>query len=123
MLTAKGDNFVTRISNRVRCLIERGALVFSLIHPCFETSDAEYAEHGHVIVRKYFAEHCIKQTYGYRFHRPLSRYLNLLIRAGCRIEEIVEPQLDSSLADQDRKFARNVHVPAFIIIHAIKEPS
>jgi 2-polyprenyl-3-methyl-5-hydroxy-6-metoxy-1,4-benzoquinol methylase len=109
--------------NCVRCLKDYGDLIFSLSHPCFEGTDSEYAENGHLEITEYFEEHSIKQTYGYRFHRPLSQYLNLSIQSGCCLKEIVEPQLDAAFAEQDRKYARNAHVPAFIIIHAMKEPS
>jgi 2-polyprenyl-3-methyl-5-hydroxy-6-metoxy-1,4-benzoquinol methylase len=106
--------------NCVRCLKKGGSLIFSLIHPCFEGSDSEYSENGHVAVTEYFKEDSIEQIYGYRFHRTLSQYLNLVIECSCRIAEIVEPQLDARFEQEDRMYARNVHVPAFIIVHAVK---
>jgi ubiquinone/menaquinone biosynthesis C-methylase UbiE len=115
-------NYQQAMRNCVRCLKEHGNLLFSLSHPCFEGSDSEYTENGHLEITEYFEEYSIKQTYGYRFHRPLSQYLNVIIQSGCHIEEIVEPQLENHFAEQDRKYARNVHVPAFIIIRAVKDP-
>jgi 2-polyprenyl-3-methyl-5-hydroxy-6-metoxy-1,4-benzoquinol methylase len=109
------------ILNCVRALKDRGSFIFSILHPCFEGSDAEYIEQGHVIVREYFEEYAVKQRFGYFFHRTLSQYLNLIIRARCRIAEIAEPRLESSFEAQDRQFARNVHVPAFLIVHVVKE--
>jgi 2-polyprenyl-3-methyl-5-hydroxy-6-metoxy-1,4-benzoquinol methylase len=109
------------ILNCVRALNDQGSFIFSILHPCFEATDAEYTEHGHVIVHEYFEEQRIKQLYGYRFHRTLSQYLNLVIQCGCRIAEIVEPQLDARFEQQDRIYARNVHVPAFMIVHAVKD--
>ena len=106
--------------NCVQCLKAGGSLIFSLIHPCFEGSDSEYSENGHIAVTEYFEENSIEQTYGYRFHRTLSQYLNLVIQCGCRIAEIVEPQLDARFEHRDRTYARNVHVPAFIIVHVVK---
>jgi hypothetical protein len=44
----------------------------------------------------------------------------MVIQCGCRIAEIVEPQLDARFEQQDRLYVRNVHVPAFIIVHAVK---
>jgi 2-polyprenyl-3-methyl-5-hydroxy-6-metoxy-1,4-benzoquinol methylase len=105
--------------NCVRYLKAGGSLIFSLIHPCFEGPDSEYSENGFIAVTEYFAENSIEQTYGYRFHRTLSQYLNMVIQCGCRIAEIVEPQLDARFEQQDRIYARNVHVPAFIIVHAV----
>ncbi|HEU5099460.1 MAG TPA: class I SAM-dependent methyltransferase [Roseiflexaceae bacterium] len=109
------------VVNCVRALKHGGSLIVSILHPCFEATDAEYNEHGHVIVREYFEEHSIRQLYGYLFHRTLSTYLNLIIRSGCRIAQVDEPQLDSAFEAQDRRLGRNVHVPAFLIIHAIKD--
>jgi 2-polyprenyl-3-methyl-5-hydroxy-6-metoxy-1,4-benzoquinol methylase len=106
--------------NCVQCLKAGGSLIFSLIHPCFEASDSEYSENGYITVTEYFEENSIEQTFGYRFHRTLSQYLNMVIQCGCRIAEIVEPQLDARFEQQDRLYARNVHVPAFILVHAVK---
>jgi len=44
----------------------------------------------------------------------------MVIQSGCRIAEIVEPQLDARFEQHNHIYARNVHVPAFIIIHAVK---
>lgn len=109
------------ILNCVRALKDGGSLIISIVHPCFEATDAEYIEQGQVAVREYFEEHSIRQQYGYRFHRTLSAYLNLIISSGCRIAELAEPRLDSSFEARDRRLGRNVHVPAFLIIHAVKD--
>jgi len=56
-----------------------------------------------------------------RFHRPLCHYLNLVIRCGGVIVEMVEPQLDPALLDLVPAAVRHVHVPGFIIIQATKQ--
>ena len=113
-------DYYEALLNCVHCLKEGGSLIFSLIHPCFEGPDSEYSENGYIAVAEYYGEHSIEQTYGYRFHRTLSQYLNMVIQSGCRIAEIVEPQLDARFEQHNHIYARNVHVPAFIIVHAVK---
>ena len=44
----------------------------------------------------------------------------MVIQSGCRIAEIVEPQLDARFEQHNHIYARNVHVPAFIVVHAVK---
>jgi 2-polyprenyl-3-methyl-5-hydroxy-6-metoxy-1,4-benzoquinol methylase len=109
------------ILNCVRALKDQGSFIFSLLHPCFEGSDAEYVTHGHLTIAEYFDEQPVKQRFGYFFHRTLSQYLNLVLQAGCQLRQIVEPQLARRLAEQDHKNARNAHVPAFLVVHAVKD--
>jgi hypothetical protein len=65
------------------------------------------------------AKHQVPQTYGYFFHRPLSTYLNDLIREGCTLQTIVEPQLDETIA-RAHQAERYAHVPGYIVIYATK---
>lgn len=109
------------ILNCVRALKDQGSFVISILHPCFEGSDVEYITNGHLIITEYFEGYSVKQRYGYFFHRTLSQYLNLLLQAGCQLKGVVEPQLDRQIAEQDRGYARNVHVPAFLIMHMVKD--
>jgi hypothetical protein len=55
-----------------------------------------------------------------RYTGPLSAYLNLVLRAGCALEELVEPGLEPSLAKDDPSHERNVHVPSFLVVAARK---
>jgi 2-polyprenyl-3-methyl-5-hydroxy-6-metoxy-1,4-benzoquinol methylase len=109
------------LSNCLGWLVPGGSLVFSLSHPCFEASYAEYMSKGYLEVKEYFAEYLIAQTYGYRLHRPLSHYLNAVVRHQGIIKEVVEPQLEMAHLPQPLDEAeRDLHVPSFIIIHATK---
>jgi hypothetical protein len=56
--------------------------------------------------------------YGVDYHRPLSTYLNTMVRLGCRLAELAEPGLDPQLASEDTQAA--VHVPNFVIVAARK---
>lgn len=69
--------------------------------------------------REYFQERALPQTFGHFFHRTLSSYLNLVIREGCSIQQIIEPQLDLETAHRIGH-ERNVHVPNFLVIDAMK---
>ncbi|MDQ2714277.1 MAG: methyltransferase domain-containing protein [Chloroflexota bacterium] len=95
-----------------------GGLIFSILHPCFDEPESEWASKGCVEVREYFQEYAVPQkSFGYFFHRTLSSYLNLVIREKCIIHEIIEPQLDEALAEA---WPRAVHVPSFMVVHATR---
>jgi 2-polyprenyl-3-methyl-5-hydroxy-6-metoxy-1,4-benzoquinol methylase len=105
--------------NCIAALKPGGDFIFSLSHPCFEASSSEWARKGCVEVREYLHDYAIAQTISSRFHRPLSSYLNLILRAGCVLRHMVEPQLSVDVARQLGN-DRDVHVPSFIILHATK---
>jgi hypothetical protein len=107
--------------NCVTALKPSGGLLFSLLHPCFEEGAAEWKHKGFVAVRDYFRERPVKQQYGHFIHRPLSTYLNNIIQAGCTLQQVIEPQLEKTLAeryDAERYWA----VPGYIVIFATKTP-
>jgi 2-polyprenyl-3-methyl-5-hydroxy-6-metoxy-1,4-benzoquinol methylase len=108
--------------NCVRALRPGGRFVFSLLHPCFEEPSSAWPSQRFVTVHEYLRPHRFQQGISYGFHRPLSHYLNYTIRAGCCIDEIVEPQLAPELAAADPVYERNVHVPSYIVIAARKLP-
>lgn len=98
-----------------------GHFIFSLSHPCFEDSHANFMRKGFCEVREYLADYLIKQDYGYRLHRPLSAYLNVVIRLGGKLLEVVEPRLNrTDLPEDFPENERDLHVPSFIVIHAQK---
>jgi hypothetical protein len=66
-----------------------------------------------------FRERAIRQTYGYFIHRPLSTYLNSVIRAGCAIEQVLEQQLDPAIAARYHA-ERYAWVPGYLVIVATK---
>lgn len=97
-----------------------GHFVFAIIHPCFEGEDRDYEVHGSLTVTEYFAEYAIAQRWGYRFHRPLSHYLNACIQRGGTIDAVVEPQLETLPESAPSLLARHQHVPGFIVVRVRK---
>lgn len=91
-------NYLPALHNCIATLKQGGGLLLSLLHPCFEESGSEWNKKGYVAVREYLSEHAVQQTYGYFIHRPLSTYLNDLIREGCMLQKMIEPQLDEAIA-------------------------
>lgn len=111
--------YLPALLNCVSALKPGGGLLFSLLHPCFEETGAAWKNKGFVEVRDYFHERAVKQRYGYFIHRPLSTYLNSVIQAGCTLQQIIEPQLEKSIAegsDAERYWS----VPGYIIVFATR---
>lgn len=108
------------LANCLGWLKPGGSFIFSISHPCFENSYQDFMAKGYAEVREYLEEYLIQQNYGYRIHRPLSHYLNAVIRHHSLIKEVVEPQLDPAQPFAENE--RDRHVPSFIVIHAVKWP-
>jgi 2-polyprenyl-3-methyl-5-hydroxy-6-metoxy-1,4-benzoquinol methylase len=105
--------------NCIAALKRGGHLIFSILHPCFDEPQEGWDAKGYIEVREYFKERALPQSFGHFFHRPLSSYLNLVIHEGCSIQQVIEPQLDIATA-RLIGHERNVHVPNFIVVGAMK---
>lgn len=103
----------------IACLKTGGRFVFSLQHPCFEEPGSAWPGKGYVEVREYLQEHVRQQPIGSLFHRPLSRYLNLVVESGCTIQRIIEPQIERDVAGQIGN-DRDLHVPSSSVIAATR---
>lgn len=112
-------DYEAAVRNCVAALKPGGDFIFAISHPCFEEGSAEWTRKGFVAVSEYLRDYAIAQMISSRFHRPLSSYINLVLREGCALHRMVEPQLSEEAA---RQFGndRDVHVPSFIVLHAIK---
>jgi 2-polyprenyl-3-methyl-5-hydroxy-6-metoxy-1,4-benzoquinol methylase len=96
-----------------------GVFVFSLVHPCFERLASSWREHGEYRAREYLAEYEIAGPVATDFHRPLSAYLNELVRLGGRLREVAEPGLDPEIAAAGPAgVAAYRHFPNFIVVAA-----
>lgn len=100
--------WMTALGTCIRALRMGGRLVFSLEHPCAEDGD-------------YFTERSVPRRYAADVHRPLSHYLNGVIRAGCQLEEIAEPALESSLVAQGPPGCEAlVRRPGYLVVSALR---
>ena len=103
----------------VRALRPGGLFIFSLEHPCFEDAATSWLEHGCVEVRAYLRDYERPGPHGLDIHRPLSAYVNAVIRLGCHLVEMAEPGLDPEIARLATERAQAfVHVPNFVVIAA-----
>jgi hypothetical protein len=111
--------YESALTNCITALRPAGKLIFSILHPCFEEPGSAWSGKGYVATHDYFQERAITQTYGYFFHRPLSDYLNSVVRAGCMIQQVLEPQLDPEIAAR-YSAERYAFVPGYLIVCATK---
>lgn len=118
-------DYQSAMRNCIAALKNGGQFIFSLSHPCFDEVDppglkSGYQAKGYIRVEEYFDEFEIKQTYGVAIHRPLSAYVNFLIRNGCILRNMIEPTLSPEGLAALGPNNRNMHVPNFIVISASK---
>ncbi len=113
-------DYQAAMRNCIAAIKSKGSFIFSLVHPCFEEASSEWVKKGYVEVREYFKEYITRQSFGYLFHRPLSAYINFVIQEGCIVQTMLEPQLSEELAQQGTAAERYVHVPRYVVIHAVR---
>ena len=110
-----------------RVLKPGGWFVFVISHPAFlaphaVTAPGQDGREGRLVNRYFDSEfwrsshpHGIRGRAG-NYHRPLSVYLNNLIAAGLRLDEVLEPPASPLLAEQQPVYR---HVPIFFAARAI----
>lgn len=113
-------DYKAAMHNCIVALKSGGSFIFSLLHPCFEEPASQWVKKGYVEVREYLQEYTAPQNYAYLFHRPLSAYINLVIEEGCLLRKMIEPQLNADIVRQDALAERSLHVPQFVVIHAVR---
>jgi len=103
-------------------LTEKGAFVFSIQHPCFNSEYADIKEKGRLLLSDYINPDMSKgiaiptQTEKqYYFHRPISYYLNLGIANGLVVNGFIEPTFKSK--DENDVYSK---FPPVLIIKMIK---
>lgn len=107
--------------NCINTLKPHGSFIFSISHPCFEDVGDQWEEHQQVTVKEYLKEYEVQRHHAYSFHRTLSTYINFIVESGCEIIKMIEPKLDEVVARKNPRGQREVHVPSFIVIHAVKK--
>ncbi len=118
-----------------RVLKPKGFLQFSITHPCFNEYIGEWSEDRRAfLVKKYFTEtdgdihewqHLLAPSdmelfQTPRFVKPLSKWLNLLIKSGFSIEEICEPSADKHAISKHPVLASTLIAAHSLIIRTSK---
>ena len=114
-------DFQAAMENCIEALKPGGQLIYSIAHPCFENSTEEFRQNGSIAIKEYLNEYAIQQTYGFKYHRPLSQYINLTIEYGCTVNKLIEPQLSRQIVEQYPNHLRGHHIPNYLIVNATKE--
>ena len=113
-------------------LVEKGVLVFSILHPCFSTPECGWVkdDQGRKLywkVDNYFSEGAYEQplpldaTEGVLlFHRTLSRYLRTLLKTGFDLLDVIEPKPTAELLEVYPEFRDDLRMTHFIVFKAMK---
>ena len=100
-----------------RMLVDKGALVFSMTHPCFWPeyygySSASWFDYGtETIIESPFRISAVGSLVSTHIHRPLSTYFNAFARGGFVVKAIAEP---SPPADVDETYKAAWKRPRYI---------
>ena len=114
-------NYQRAMLNCIKSLKNGRLFVFSISHPCFPGSDKDWQKLGYVKISEYFNRKPQKNNFGSSYDRPIQNYVNFLIANGCDIVQMVEPQISKEVAEEDKNWDRNYHVPQFLFISARKK--
>ncbi|MHA1121685.1 MAG: class I SAM-dependent methyltransferase, partial [Candidatus Heimdallarchaeota archaeon] len=135
------EDFKATISNISCVLKENGIFVFSISHPAFAfpsctslriPADSQRNEDKLRMVLDYFDERPAVLTFSIKssrtlqslvFQRPISSYLNELVKNNLVFREMSEPKASEELV---KKFPRNAYFdddmwPDFLIVKALKK--
>lgn len=121
------DDVLSKIS---KCILSGGEFIFSVEHPIFTaqgTQDWYYDDEGNILhwpVDKYFTEGVRNANFlgeeVIKYHRTLTTYLNILIKAGFEITRIVEPKPTEDLIYTIPGMLDELRRPMMLLVSAIK---
>lgn len=104
------------VANCLGALRPGGNFVFSLLHPCWPPDAmSTWSDCHRVEITEYLQPYEAPLPRGRNFHRPLSHYLNCVLRLGATIDEIAEPApppgaLSAGLVEIA------AHIPNYIVV-------
>ena len=142
MALMDGPDFPAAMREFVRVLRPGGTLAYSILHPCFTTKGFGWVrdDSGRAIkftVADYFNDEAWVERWKFayapnasqveafsvpRFDRTLAYYINSVLAAGLRLEEIREPRApESACALNSVAFQKfRDHIPLFLYVRASK---
>jgi 2-polyprenyl-3-methyl-5-hydroxy-6-metoxy-1,4-benzoquinol methylase len=131
-------DFKTTINQISYVLKEKGIFVFSILHPALSwpscrgiriPNDSERNEDKIIVILDYFDERPIvygavdDSTPSLQFHRPISSYLNELIKNDLVLQEMSEPKVSEKLVQRipRKAYWDDEKRPEFLIVKAVKK--
>jgi hypothetical protein len=115
-----------------RLLVDGGLFVFSILHTCFVTPGSGWvkSDSGEKLywkVDRYFYEGVYEQAFSadrsdrpLLFHRTLTSYVDAIVKAGFRIEAMVEPRPSEEMLKKHPSFAEDLRCADFLVFKLVK---
>lgn len=107
-----------------RVLKKPGTFIFSITHPCFFLSDWEENENNIKTYKKignYLEERVEELNFWGKtlhYHRPLSRYIEAIEKAGMYVSSLREPVPPRELIELCPEQEYHCRIPSFVVIMA-----
>ncbi|WP_288443424.1 class I SAM-dependent methyltransferase [uncultured Chryseobacterium sp.] len=124
------ESFDSIAQNIYKWLTPGGSFVFSVEHPVFTAEGGQdwiYDKNGEKIcwpVDRYFIEGKRNTTFlgenVIKYHRTLTSYLNILLKAGFKIKEVIEPQPGEEMWKEIPEMKEELRRPMMLLISAEK---
>ncbi|MDH5031973.1 class I SAM-dependent methyltransferase [Chryseobacterium cucumeris] len=124
------ESFDSIAQNIYKWLTPGGSFVFSVEHPVFTAEGGQdwiYDKNGEKIcwpVDRYFIEGKRNTTFLgeniIKYHRTLTSYLNILLKAGFKIKEVIEPQPGEEMLKEIPEMKEELRRPMMLLISAEK---
>ncbi|RKE82945.1 class I SAM-dependent methyltransferase [Chryseobacterium sp. AG363] len=124
------ESFDSIAQNIYKWLTPGGSFVFSVEHPVFTAEGGQdwiYDKNGEKIcwpVDRYFIEGKRNTTFlgenVIKYHRTLTSYLNILLKAGFKIKEVIEPQPGEEMLKEIPEMKEELRRPMMLLISAEK---
>jgi SAM-dependent methyltransferase len=120
------------IAEVARVIAGGGVFLFLLNHPLLQTPDSGWID-DHILEEQYWrigpylvedvSEEEIAPGVTLPFvHRPLSRYVNALVRSGLYLEEMLEPAPPPGFIARAPEYADVVSIPRLLVLRCVKRP-